>query len=157
MLLALPAQPVTYPPARPTARKWCFHDCLPRPSAYLTAHQLHFPSFFPAGKWPDNLEAFHNMKAAFGCQLAQQLHQTLGTEASASEDCVDVLTDGFAFRLLLATERDAAMQKKALQISERAADSKLASYRLGSCSRHLHAHRARARGCYILAPLPVLG
>lgn len=31
---------------------------------------------------------------------------------------MDVLTDGFAFRLLLATERDAAMQQKALQLSE---------------------------------------
>lgn len=31
---------------------------------------------------------------------------------------MDVLTDGFAFRLLLTTERDAAMQQKALQLSE---------------------------------------
>lgn len=70
-----------------------------------------------SGKWPDSPEAFQKMKAAMGCQLAQQLQQALGMEAQASEECVDVLTDGFAFRLLLATERDAAMQQKALQLS----------------------------------------
>ncbi|KAL4426966.1 hypothetical protein ABPG77_009527 [Micractinium sp. CCAP 211/92] len=70
-----------------------------------------------SGKWPDHPEAFQKMKAAVGCQLAQLMHQTLGMDAQASEDYVDVLTDGFAFRLLLATERDAAMQQKALQLS----------------------------------------
>lgn len=58
------------------------------------------------------------MKAAVGCQLATLLTHTLGMEAAATEDHVDVLTDGFAFRLVLATERDAAMQQKALALSE---------------------------------------
>ena len=53
-----------------------------------------------------------------GCQLAAQLHTALGLDAAASEHWVDVLTDGYAFRLLLATERDAAMQQRALQLSE---------------------------------------
>jgi hypothetical protein len=91
------------------------------------------------------------MKAAFGCQLAQQLHQTLGMEASASEDWVDVLTDGFAFRLLLATERDAAMQQKAMQISECTASMRLTSWlATRSCVRY--APWPLARGSCILAP-----
>jgi uncharacterized protein (DUF2249 family) len=34
-----------------------------------------------AGKWPDQPEAFSKMRAAVGCQLAQQLHTALGLEA----------------------------------------------------------------------------
>ncbi|PRW05744.1 nucleolar 6, partial [Chlorella sorokiniana] len=70
-----------------------------------------------SGKWPDELEPYQKMKAALGCQLAQQLHTALGLDAYATEDYVDVLTDGFAFRLLLATERDAAMQQMALELA----------------------------------------
>lgn len=55
------------------------------------------------------------MKAALGCQLAQQLHSTLGVDAAAAEGWVDVLSEGFAFRLLLVTERDAVMQGRAAQ------------------------------------------
>lgn len=38
-----------------------------------------------AGKWPDELEPYEKMKAAMGCQLAQQLHTALGLDAFASE------------------------------------------------------------------------
>lgn len=42
------------------------------------------------------------------------LQQGYGLDAQATEEHVDVLSDGFAFRLRLATERDAAMAAKAL-------------------------------------------
>lgn len=77
------------------------------------------PPLSPPGKWPDSLEAYQKTKAAIGCQLAQQLTHALGMEAAAAEDWVDVLAEGFAFRLLLAAERDAAMQHKWLAMSER--------------------------------------
>lgn len=38
-----------------------------------------------AGKWPDELEPYQKMKAALGCQLAQQLHTALGLDAHATE------------------------------------------------------------------------
>lgn len=70
------------------------------------------------GKWPDSAKAFLKMKAAVGCQLATLMHQVLGLDAVAAEEFVDVLRDGFAFRLRLATERDAAMQEQALQLGK---------------------------------------
>eukprot|EP00887_Chlorella_sp_A99_P002636 scaffold6.g2636.t1 len=69
-----------------------------------------------SGRWPESLEAFAKTKAALGAQLAQLLAQSYGMEASAAEGYVDVLSDGFAFRLRLATERDAAMAAKLLAI-----------------------------------------
>ncbi|KAL4542017.1 hypothetical protein Ndes2526B_g06504 [Nannochloris sp. 'desiccata'] len=70
-----------------------------------------------SGKWPDGPAAFAKMKAAVGVQLAQLLHSGFGIEASAAEDYVDILSDGFAFRLILHTERDVAMQQLALTAS----------------------------------------
>lgn len=68
-----------------------------------------------SGRWPDSVAAFLRMKAALGVQLAQALAASYALEAQAAEGgYVDVLSEGFAFRLLLATERDAAMQQKAL-------------------------------------------
>lgn len=62
-----------------------------------------------SGKWPSDRAAFMKAKAALGCQLAQTLSSSAGVSASASEACVDVLADGFAFRLLLWSSRDEAM------------------------------------------------
>ena len=62
-----------------------------------------------AGKWADEPEAFKKMKAALGVQLAQALESSFGLDAEASEDYVDVLTDGFAIRLFLFSNRSAAL------------------------------------------------
>jgi U3 small nucleolar RNA-associated protein 22 len=70
-----------------------------------------------SGKWPDGPAAFDKMKAAVGVQLAQTLYSSFGIEAAAAEDFVDILSDGFAFRLILHTERDIAMQQMALTAS----------------------------------------
>jgi U3 small nucleolar RNA-associated protein 22 len=45
------------------------------------------------------------MKAAVGCQLAAALAAAAGFTVSPSEEAVDVFVDGFAFRLLLFTDR----------------------------------------------------
>ena len=58
-----------------------------------------------AGKWADDPEAFKKMKAALGVQLAQALESSFGVDAEASEEYVDVLTDGFAIRLYLFSNR----------------------------------------------------
>lgn len=60
------------------------------------------------GKWADDPEAFRKMKGALGVQLAQALESSFGLDAEASEDYVDVLTDGFAIRLFLFSNRYAA-------------------------------------------------
>ena len=66
----------------------------------------------PAGRWPDDPAAYAKMKAAMGCQLAGALAASAGFAVSPSEGSVDVLVDGYAFRLLLYTDRDAAMHAK---------------------------------------------
>lgn len=72
-----------------------------------------------SGKWPENVAAFLKAKAALGVQLAQALQASYGLEAQAAEGgYVDVMAEGFAFRLLLSTERDIAMQQKALAMGE---------------------------------------
>lgn len=58
-----------------------------------------------AGRWPDDPRAHAKAKAAMGCQLAEELASGFGLRAAASEHCVDVLADGFAFRLFLTSER----------------------------------------------------
>lgn len=58
------------------------------------------------GKWPDDPTAYLKTKAAIGVQLAKALHSKHGLYAQAAEDYIDVLSDGFAFRLLLITERE---------------------------------------------------
>ena len=57
------------------------------------------------GKWADDPQAFKKMKAALGVQLALGLESSFGLDAEASEDYVDVLTDGFAIRLFLFSNR----------------------------------------------------
>ena len=58
-----------------------------------------------SGKWPDHPRAYAKAKAAMGCQLADELASGFGLHASASEHCIDVLADGFAFRIFLTGER----------------------------------------------------
>ena len=70
-----------------------------------------------SGKWPDAPVAYQKMKAAVGVQLAHALKSSYGTEAIASEHCIDVLFEGFAYRLLLYSERDLiALQKKSASV-----------------------------------------
>ncbi|KAI8108438.1 hypothetical protein M9434_006464 [Picochlorum sp. BPE23] len=70
-----------------------------------------------SGKWPDAPAAYSKMKAALGVQLAQSLKSTYGIDAHASEKFVDVLFEGFAYRIILFSERDvAAVQKKAKSV-----------------------------------------
>ncbi|KAK9814240.1 hypothetical protein WJX72_002757 [[Myrmecia] bisecta] len=59
-----------------------------------------------SGKWPAENGAYKKTKAALGVQLAEALATQFGLTARASEAFVDILTDGFAIRLLLFTERD---------------------------------------------------
>eukprot|EP00201_Polytomella_parva_P016590 CAMPEP_0175062280 /NCGR_PEP_ID=MMETSP0052_2-20121109/14081_1 /TAXON_ID=51329 ORGANISM="Polytomella parva, Strain SAG 63-3" /NCGR_SAMPLE_ID=MMETSP0052_2 /ASSEMBLY_ACC=CAM_ASM_000194 /LENGTH=302 /DNA_ID=CAMNT_0016328285 /DNA_START=103 /DNA_END=1007 /DNA_ORIENTATION=- len=66
-----------------------------------------------SGRWPSHPEAFLKMKAAIGVQLAEQLQSSFGYRCVASEQYVDVFIDGFAFRVMVYSGRDAAMKLKA--------------------------------------------
>lgn len=58
-----------------------------------------------AGKWPAEEAAFRKVKAAIGVQLAAALETSFGFSVSAAESHIDVLCDGFAFRLYLFCNR----------------------------------------------------
>ena len=49
--------------------------------------------------------AFKKMKAALGVQLAEELFTGFGLRADATEEHVDVFTDGFVVRLHLVSDR----------------------------------------------------
>ncbi|KAG1665156.1 hypothetical protein FOA52_005537 [Chlamydomonas sp. UWO 241] len=77
-----------------------------------------------SGKWPDDPVAFAKTKAALSVQLAAALEAGCGLNAVCSEECVDVLVDGFAFRLLFHSTRDEAVWAK--QAEEEAAGTAVA-------------------------------
>lgn len=70
-----------------------------------TAVFTDYKSGILTGRWPAQEAAFRNTKAALGCQLAEALCSSFGASATASKECVDVLSDGFAFRLFLWSTR----------------------------------------------------
>ncbi|KAL3158789.1 hypothetical protein ABBQ32_011516 [Trebouxia sp. C0010 RCD-2024] len=78
-----------------------------------------------SGKWADDPEAFRRMKAALGVQLAQALESSFGLDAEASEDYVDVLTNGFAIRLFLFSNRDEIMAARSDSESSQRSVSRL--------------------------------
>jgi U3 small nucleolar RNA-associated protein 22 len=77
-----------------------------------------------SGKWPDDPSAFAKVKAALSVQLAAALEAGCGLTAVCSEECVDVLVDGFAFRLLFHSTRDEAVLAR--QAEEEAAGTAVA-------------------------------
>jgi U3 small nucleolar RNA-associated protein 22 len=54
---------------------------------------------------PSDAAAFAKTKAALGVQLANALAAACGAHATATEEAVEVLWQGFAFKLLLFMDR----------------------------------------------------
>ncbi|GAQ85560.1 U3 small nucleolar RNA-associated protein 22 [Klebsormidium nitens] len=65
-----------------------------------------------SGRWPDAPAAVRKMKTAFLLQIAKSLRDNHSVHVIAAEDAVDVLTDGFAFRLALFYEKDPTRLRK---------------------------------------------
>ena len=89
-------------------------NCIPciawdRTAESIGQHIVHLV----AGRWPDDPVAFAKTKAALALQLCGSLESAHGYRTVASEDHVDVLMEGFAFRLLFHSGRDEAMLAKA--------------------------------------------
>jgi U3 small nucleolar RNA-associated protein 22 len=54
---------------------------------------------------PLHLEAFAKTKAALGVQLASTLSAASGAHVTATEEALEVLWQGFAFKLILYLDR----------------------------------------------------
>lgn len=61
--------------------------------------------FCLAGKMPLHPEAFAKTKAALGVQLASTLSAASGAHVTATEEALEVLWQGFAFKLILYLDR----------------------------------------------------
>ncbi|XP_066597044.1 nucleolar protein 6 isoform X2 [Prorops nasuta] len=69
-----------------------------------------------SGKWPENLEAIKQTKAAFHIQIAKCLRVQCGLRAQGNYDYIDVFKNGFVFRLRIAHQKEIAFMKQ--QIGE---------------------------------------
>jgi len=88
-----------------------------------------------SGKWPDHPEAFAKTKAALSLQLAAALEASLpGAHTSASEAALDVLLEGFAFRLTLYSGRDEVMMERAAAAHQAAAAAAAAGAPAGAAA-----------------------
>ncbi|CAM6124508.1 unnamed protein product [Calypogeia fissa] len=59
-----------------------------------------------SGRWPDDPVAIQKTKVAFCLQIADSMQQKWGISCIAAEDAVDLLMQGFAFRLSILYDKD---------------------------------------------------
>ncbi|KAK3096655.1 hypothetical protein FSP39_002142 [Pinctada imbricata] len=64
-----------------------------------------------SGKWPDDLQAFRHLKAAFHIKLGEVLTDQQSLPVHITPTHVDVKKDGFVFRVELAYTREIALMK----------------------------------------------
>ncbi|XP_012273791.1 nucleolar protein 6 [Orussus abietinus] len=65
-----------------------------------------------SGKWPDELEAIQKMKAAFNIQIGEGLRKQYQLRTHASLQHLDVMKEGFVFRLRIAQQKEIALLKQ---------------------------------------------
>ncbi|XP_049938031.1 nucleolar protein 6 [Schistocerca serialis cubense] len=65
-----------------------------------------------SGKWPNDIEAVRRIRAAFNIKISQCLHDQFNLAAQPYQDYVDILKDGFVFRLRIACTREIALLKE---------------------------------------------
>ncbi|XP_076640818.1 nucleolar protein 6 Mat89Ba [Halictus rubicundus] len=65
-----------------------------------------------SGKWPDELEAFRNTKAAFNIQIAECLRKQYMLRVNANYSHIDVYKEGFVFRLRIAHQKEISCLKQ---------------------------------------------
>ncbi|EFN82278.1 Nucleolar protein 6 [Harpegnathos saltator] len=65
-----------------------------------------------SGKWPIELEAIRRTKAAFHLQIAECLRKQHQLKVQANPSYVDVMQDGFIFRLRVAIQKEIALVKQ---------------------------------------------
>ncbi|KAG0572004.1 hypothetical protein KC19_VG060900 [Ceratodon purpureus] len=59
-----------------------------------------------SGNWPEAPVAIKKTKAAFCLQIAQSLQKKYGVGCIAAEDAVDIIMEGYVFRLVLMYDKD---------------------------------------------------
>lgn len=65
-----------------------------------------------SGKWPDDAQAVRRVRAAFSIKVAECLRTQCGLTTQAFQNHVDVMKDGFVFRLRIAYQREPALLRQ---------------------------------------------
>ncbi|XP_034245395.1 nucleolar protein 6 isoform X2 [Thrips palmi] len=86
------------------------------------AHYSHAPDYVSpvevvlqlalSGKWPDDAQAVRRVRTAFAIQIAESLRTQCGLTTQAFPNYVDVVKDGFVFRLRVAYQREPALLRQ---------------------------------------------
>lgn len=74
-------------------------------SAPQQLHHMVYVPTHPAGRMPSDPVAFAKTKAALGVQVASALTAACGAAVTATEEALEVLWQGYAFKLLLFMDR----------------------------------------------------
>jgi len=65
-----------------------------------------------SGKWPNDVKALQRVKASFSIELSQKLSTQFGLITYANSDYVDVLQDGFIFRIIIACRKELVLLRQ---------------------------------------------
>lgn len=65
-----------------------------------------------SGKWPEELEAIRKIKAAFHIQIAEALRKQYDLKAQGGLNHIDIMKDGFVFRLTVAHQKEIVLLKQ---------------------------------------------
>ena len=96
---------------------------LPKHKKKCTTAHVHnaIVQFESCGKWPDEIEAIQHIKAAFHNQLAECIQTQLHMPCVATPLYVDVLKNGFVFRLRVVHYREMVLYREAASLATSAA------------------------------------
>jgi U3 small nucleolar RNA-associated protein 22 len=65
-----------------------------------------------SGKWPNDINALQRVKASFYIELSQRLSKQYGLLAYINSDYLDVLQDGFIFRIIIACHKELVLLRQ---------------------------------------------
>ncbi|RAL52526.1 hypothetical protein DM860_017220 [Cuscuta australis] len=106
-------QTSVYPPApHPLAFEKCIESTQLRPISTCLKPLEVAIQLEGSGNWPLDEVAMEKTKSAFLIQIGESLHKKWGMTCTATEDDVDVIMSGFAFRLKVLHERALSLVNK---------------------------------------------
>lgn len=65
-----------------------------------------------SGKWPDDAQAVRRVRAAFNIKIANSLRKECGLTTQAFPNYVDIIKEGYVFRLRVAYQREPALLRQ---------------------------------------------
>ncbi|XP_076350241.1 nucleolar protein 6 Mat89Ba isoform X2 [Tachypleus tridentatus] len=67
-----------------------------------------------SGKWPDDIQAIRQVKAAFHIRLAELLKRQFSLTAAPFPEYVDIFMDGYVFRIIIACHKELILSRQVM-------------------------------------------